>query len=271
MLTRLSYRRWICALAFVVAVFASGCATVERSVEGRHVEANPSGEPQPVVVWDSNLYPVFEANVSQGCYDRAEIGSAVPSGCVRPLHVVLEANLYRWTRGPAFFGSLLVMGALTLFSMRWIGWRPRVAVDREEQAALGRDHAGRSAEVRLMHAVSGEKKARSTATTLGRDLRHPAATGALFGLALLVPSTLLFGYGASLGWAAVTAVLTLLLLGVAELVLLLPFPPQVSDPHTPISRMLFLAGVCVAFLLVALQAALLSTPLLDLHGLSLFA
>lgn len=266
-----SRRTGVLALALVATLLASGCASVERSVEERRVESNPDGKPQPVVVWASNLYPQYKANVSQDCYDTAEVGQAVPEGCVKPLHVILEANPYRTGAGLSFLGSSLVMGALTVFAMRWIGWRPRVRADEAEQAALAQQHAAAPAGVRLMHAVSGEKRARTVATARGRDLRRPAPTGALFGVVLLIPIVLLFGYGAALAWAVVTAVLTFLALGLAELLLLLPGPPEVADPHVPISRMLFLAGVCGAFLLLALQAALISTPLLDLYGLQLFA
>jgi hypothetical protein len=266
--TRASASRRILALAFVAALLATGCASVERSVQAKRVESHPDGKPQPVVVWDSNLYPEYKANVDQECYDRAQVGAPVPEGCVKPLHVILEANPYRSASGLSFLASLLVMGALTAFTMRWIGWRPRVRTDQAEQTALAQQHAASPAGVRLMHAVSGEKRARSTATARGRDLRRPAPTGALFGVALLIPAVLLFGYGAALAWAVVTAVLTFLALGLAELLLLLPGPPEVADPHVPISRMLFLAGVCAAFLAVTLFAALIPTPLLDLHGLA---
>ena len=72
-------------LALVAALLlAGGCATVERSVEERHIESDFSENPKAVVVWNSNLYPDFEAKVSEDCYDRAEIGQPVPDGCVTP-------------------------------------------------------------------------------------------------------------------------------------------------------------------------------------------
>lgn len=248
-----------------VAVLASACADVERITISRHRVSNTVGGDYPALLWESNRYPDFQGRVSDACWDDAELGGPLPDSCVSAVSSILEANPYRTNRALAVLVSLVVGAGILGFALRRIAWRPAVPPEQASTTPLS-EATTSSRAVDLMRVIDAEKGAQVVAEATGHDLPRPGLFGAGLGAIALPPLILLVGYGAALGWAAVTAALFLGVIGVVNLVILLPTRFQPSDVSATISRMYFVGGVAVAFLGLAVIGSLISTPLKDLHG-----
>lgn len=253
----------LCALLFL----GTACAEANRTTVRRYTVSDGAGGTQPALLWESNRYPDFEARVSDTCWSEAQVGAPVPGSCVSPVSTILEANPYRTNAPLAFIGSMIAMAAILAYSLRRIAWQPHV--EPEPVAPPPEADAPSAAPVlQLMRVVNTEKDAETAAVAAGHDIPRPGLVGSATALVAVVLLIALVGYGATLAWAAITAILMFAGLGLLELAVLLPTPLQISGKGAVVSRMLFAAGIAATFLGLVLVGAALPTPLTDLHGLA---
>ena len=218
------------------------------------------------VGWESNRYPPQQVVADDQCWELATVGSALPAECLSGTALIFETSAYERTPWLAFAGSLLVAAALLWFALRRIAWRPTVQ-RRTAGDPVPRQLSAADA-VNLMRNVSEEKDARGLADQQGRDVPRPALAGAFTGLLILTPLVFVFGYGTSLGWGIITSLLLFIATGTTEVVLLVPLPTRPSDPGSVIPRLLFIAGVAAALLVVSFVGVHFRTPMLELNGLA---
>jgi len=254
------------ALALAALLAAAACAEVERTAVRRTTVSDGAGGTRPALIWESDRYPTQQRAVSDQCWDEVTIGESPPDSCISPLSVFFEGNAYGRAPGLALAGSLIVIAGLLWFALRQIAWLPDVPRPGSPQPPD--TDRGPADVIQMMRAVDEEKGAQAVAEAAGHDIEHPVPVGLAVGVVLVAALMLLFGYGTTLGWAAVTALILFGGIGIVELLLTLPTRPHVADLHPAAMRMLFLGGVAAAFLGLAIAGTLVRTPLLDLHGVA---
>jgi len=250
-----------------VLVLATACAEADRTVSRKYRVSSGSGSSQPALLWQSNRYPDFEARVSEDCWAEAEVGATVPDGCVSPASTILEGSAFRTNQRLAFLGSLIAIGAMLAFALRRIAWQPDVEPEPVKPPAEA-DTPSAAQVLQLMRVVNTEKDAETAAVAAGHDIPRPGLVGSATALVAVVLLTALVGYGAALGWAAITAIFIFAGLGLLELAVLLPTPLQISGKGAVVSRMYFALGIAATFIVLVLVGAAIPTPLTDLHGLA---
>lgn len=262
--------RVVALVALLPVLLLTACAEVNRIVLDRYTVSDGAGGPEPALRWESNRYPDFEARVSDDCWRAARIGDPVSEDCVSTLSTVLEGDPYRANAPLALLASALFSAALLAVALRLVAWRP--AVTPPTEATRTSEAQPPDADlVRVMRATDAEKDAQAIADRAGRDTPRPGVTGLALGALLLVPPMLIVGYGATLAWVGITAILLFAALALLELLVLLPMSFRVTNSYPAVPRMLFVAGIAASFLTLAIAGSFIPTPLVDLHGLAWLA
>lgn len=261
-----SARSGVLLTALLALFLLAACAEVERTVTAREVVVPDNSEPYRAVVWESNRYSRMDVVPSDACWDEAVIGQPPPEVCLSTRVLGVESDPFRWSRPLTTASALLAIGALLWFSNRRIGWQPTVA------RATASDPTPRafnpSDAVTLMRGVTHEKRSQRIAINARRDLGRPALVGFLVAVAVILPLIGLIGFGAGLGWGAVTGVILFLGVGAAFLLLILPTPWTPADQEAYVARLLFFAGIGGTLLLASAIGLVQRTPLEELHGLA---
>lgn len=225
-----------------------GCADANRVVTSAEITNTPKGAPVFRIGWSGDVYgeqvfdyprpdPVFE----EQCYERVVVGEPLLFEClpVRVLHA--ETDAFGRNQPLAVVVSFLAMGALAFFAMRWVSWSPQVAAETDHQSSEAADV--RQSAVDLMRSVEAERDSRAEALAVGRDVRHPAATGVGVGVLMLVIGTLLVGYGTTLSWGIVTAIFMFLGVGATAILVMMGGFGRQGNTDPLMRRLIFLGGV----------------------------
>jgi hypothetical protein len=261
------------------------CAEANRVVETKREIQQPSGSTLYTIGWRSDLYaPQALSHASRerdgfvrDCYERAEVGAALPSACLTRDALFNETGAFSRNPLATLLASLLAIGGLLWFALSRIGTiRSRAPIPSTATApatpARGATGGSLDPAVRLMRDATDEKtayaeewEARQRLARSGWGRRY-LALGVFIGAAIVVGFGFLVGFVAGGELGLVTALVIYLGVAVVYVFSLTSLLAGGVHREALYQRLAFFSGVATGMLVGGLIGSLLLAPQLDWDG-----